>query len=344
MDAESGCIVYVFDELMEGVALLEGSPAASPALVEQAAQFSRASKSQLAAAGALGAANLVGALALCARVSTITPGMAAALGARGVLTLRLGSAPLLLFAVGFNAVPFVRARRVRAENAQVADRNALRADAAEQLERTARGGGATSLREKLAAAKRRVQTMRANRRGTAPTDAQQPVAYSTRPEAAATERRGSSLHLQRQRLLRQFPFFSCEFVPSLSLSRDTGSRPDAQSTRARQGIKHWVCGFCEKALFANTLRSARGRCARRLRPPTPRDQTSALMPVFRATRTRQRPTRHHARPPKTRSMSAIWPPPPRSSNPATRRDLSTRAPSREITVYGPWSPGAVISI
>ena len=99
-------------------------PGSYPYLVELPRRFSAAPPSQLLAAGALGVANLGGVLylgTLLPRVRATTAGAASLLA-----TLRGLYPPLLLYAVGFVALPVARAARLRRANAEVEERNERR--------------------------------------------------------------------------------------------------------------------------------------------------------------------------------------------------------------------------
>ena len=163
VDAETGAIVYVFDELTSsGLRLPPGAAAYDPrealtgaeggaaALAEYDVDFSRASKGQLLTAGALGVANLAlaGAATLYSTI-WLTPTIAANLGAAGLASVRAIAGPLLAYAISFNAIPFFRSKRLKKKNAGVDLRNANRARWADLARRPS-----AALRAKLAAAKR----------------------------------------------------------------------------------------------------------------------------------------------------------------------------------------------
>lgn len=111
-------IVYVFED--PGVS--NGSVPSS--LEEQELKFSKASTSQLVAAGLLGAVNLVGAAALGSQLAN--PSLAASIGAKKIAALRSLCVPLLAYALTYNLVPAVRAIRIGAKNKQVRERNKKR--------------------------------------------------------------------------------------------------------------------------------------------------------------------------------------------------------------------------
>ncbi|KAJ1449952.1 hypothetical protein M885DRAFT_500339 [Pelagophyceae sp. CCMP2097] len=151
---DDGTIVYVFDRLNDGLLLGDGGGDAGDAdavLREDLLIFSKANSGQLTAAGALGAVNLVGATALAAKLTFVSPTLRAALGATGLSSMRLVSAPLLLFAVGFNVIPFVRSRRLGKQNAAIDERNSARATWRQRREgwRRSLAGRATRSRNAL---------------------------------------------------------------------------------------------------------------------------------------------------------------------------------------------------
>lgn len=119
---QGGQIVYVFDDLQTTAGdVSRGSK--TPILEEQSVPFSLADDGQLFMAGLLGAANLVGAGFLGAKLAAL-PGGIALPGFLG--TVQFAYPALLAYAVGFFAAPVVRYLRNGAQNSEIEARNESR--------------------------------------------------------------------------------------------------------------------------------------------------------------------------------------------------------------------------
>ena len=122
----------------------------SSALEEMPLRFSNAAPGQLLAAGGLGALNLfgVGYLGILLRNARLFGVSAAALPT--VRTLSALYPPLLLYALGFIAVPVIRSALLNRRNAKIDERNRVRRAWASFVE----SRPSQALRRKLAAARR----------------------------------------------------------------------------------------------------------------------------------------------------------------------------------------------
>jgi hypothetical protein len=142
-----GEIVYHFPELQTSVESNQTAPVV-PYLKESAWGFSRASSGQVMAAIALGGINLVGALALGKLMSTISVG--------GFLGFVQAIYPVLLvYGLGFLAIPLGRHFWNQWQNKRIAARNQRREKLAQQLSHLTK-----RLKEKLGFARQFAQSTR----------------------------------------------------------------------------------------------------------------------------------------------------------------------------------------
>ena len=141
IDADNdAAIVYVFDDLVDG-AVAKGGASTNP-LEEKPLTFSRATDGQRFAAGALGVANLF-AVGLLGFQLLAKPWLLKVYPLLGTLMV-----PLLLYAVSYNVVPWIRGISVVKQNEAIDDRNERRHRALMNLKMPT-----PSLRRKLKAAK-----------------------------------------------------------------------------------------------------------------------------------------------------------------------------------------------
>ena len=161
---------FTADELLP-----RGCDPSGTSLAELPQPFSTAPASQLALAGALGAANLAGVLYLGGMLASVAGYPAAALGSSGpmIASLRRIYPALLAYASAFVGVPAVRYVTNRRKNKGIAQRNALRANWGEAVTDASspRGGGGgrdglrARLRRKLDAARQLRPRLRQLRQG-----------------------------------------------------------------------------------------------------------------------------------------------------------------------------------
>eukprot|EP00668_Euglena_longa_P015035 GGOE01019083.1.p1 GENE.GGOE01019083.1~~GGOE01019083.1.p1 ORF type:complete len:663 (+),score=124.73 GGOE01019083.1:100-1989(+) len=127
----AGDIVYVFDELQPTIARPSSSLPRLPALLEKEEKFSRASSLNLSLAAGLGLLNLVGVFHLGSLFSSVATHRALGPFLDGVRT----AYPFLaLYATVFLGAPLWRWLRLQMKNKQITRRNAVRAEAATELD------------------------------------------------------------------------------------------------------------------------------------------------------------------------------------------------------------------